>query len=425
MYLKYSLEAIEMSKITEFHETNVVKIAHECDVLVAGGGVAGIAAALAAARSGAKVILLEKTYMLGGLATAGIVTIYLPLCDGMGRQVSYGLSEELLRLSIKHGAEVTKQHLTGRYPDEWLDRNDGVEERARGKRFEVCFNAQLFAIDAEELLLSEGVKILYGTYAVGARKDGGKITHVITENKSGRQAIEVKSVVDATGDADICHLAGAKCELHKKGNILAAWYYHVAEGEYNLNMLGFCDISDEQRKSGANVKYLVDRRFGGTDGDELSEMMQLSHKFVMQDFLKKTEGKQNAYPVTVATIPQIRMTRKLVGEYVLDESEVHTFKEDSVGMVSDWRRRGPVFEIPFGALYGKEVKNLITAGRCISVTDAMWDITRVIPDCAVTGEAAGVAAAMSDDFGALDVKVLQAELLRRGVKLHESEIDNA
>jgi hypothetical protein len=384
--------------------------------LVCGGGIAGISAALAAARQGKRVILLEKQYMLGGLGTAGIVTIYLPLCDGMGKQVSFGIAEELLRLSISMKEEA-------KYPANWLE--DIGTKTDKDPRFEVQYNPEIFAMLVEKELLKAGVKILYGTYAVGARKDGGKITHVITENKSGRQAIEVKSVVDATGDADICHLAGAKCELHKKGNILAAWYYHVAEGEYNLNMLGFCDISDEQRKSGANVKYLVDRRFGGTDGDELSEMMQLSHSFVMQDFLAKTEGKKNAYPVTVATIPQVRMTRKLVGEYVLDESEAHTFKEDSVGMVSDWRKRGPVFEIPFGALYGKEVKNLITAGRCISVTDAMWDITRVIPDCAVTGEAAGVAAAMCDDFAALDVKALQAELRRRGIKLHESEVYNA
>ena len=75
-----------------------------------------------------------------------------------------------------------------------------------------------------------------------------------------------------------------------------------------------------------------------------------------------------------------------------------------------------------GSIVNVKVKNLITAGRCISVTDDMLDITRVIPDCAVTGEAAGVAAAMSDDFANLDVKKLQAELERRGVKLHESEL---
>lgn len=392
-----------------------MKTAHECDVLVCGGGVAGIAAALAAARSGKRVVLLERSYMLGGLATAGIVTIYLPLDDGCGRQVSFGIAEELLRLSIKRGAEA-------RYPDEWLDRDEGVEARATGKRFEVRFNAHFFAIDAERLLLDEGVKILYGTYAVGVRKEEDKITHVITENKSGRQAIEVRSVVDATGDADICHLSGARCDIHGKGNILAAWYYSVAEGEYKLNMHGFCDISEEQRKNGEKVTYLTDRRFIGVDGEELSEMVQMSHASLIEDFDKKYSDKNCAFPVTIPTIPQIRMTRKLVGKYVLDESELYTRFEDSVGLVSDWRKRGPVFEIPFGALFGEEVKNLITAGRCISVTDSMWDITRVIPDCAVTGEAAGVAAAMTDNFSAFDVRELQAELCRRGVKIHESEL---
>lgn len=84
------------------------------DIAVCGGGIAGIAAALAAARHGKKVVLLERQYMLGGLATAGLITIYLPLCDGCGKQVSFGIAEELLKMSIKHGAEA-------RYPKNWLD----------------------------------------------------------------------------------------------------------------------------------------------------------------------------------------------------------------------------------------------------------------------------------------------------------------
>ncbi|MBR2466472.1 MAG: FAD-dependent oxidoreductase [Clostridia bacterium] len=404
-----------MGRIANFEEKNIINVAYECDVLVVGGGVAGIAASLAAARSGAKVILLEKGYMLGGLATAGLVTIYLPICDGMGRQVSFGLAEELLKLSIKHGVE-------SRYPDEWLDRNDSIEVRAKGKRFQVQFNAQLFAIDAEKVLLDAGVKILYGTLAANVKMEEGKITYVVIENKSGRRAVEVRSVVDTTGDADICHLAGAKCTTHFNGNILAAWYYAFVEGKYILNMVGFSDVPEEQRKNDVKHKYLLERKFGGIDGEEISEFMQFSHEYTLKDFLSKYEGKNVAFPVTIATIPQLRMTRKLVGEYVLDEFEVHKHFESSIGMISDWRKRGPVFEIPFETLYGKEVKNLITAGRCISVTDNMWDITRAIPDCAVTGEAAGVAAAMSDDFTTLDIKKLQMELVRRGVKLHESDI---
>ena len=94
---------------------------HSCDVLVAGGGIAGVAAALAAARNGADVLLLEREYTLGGLATLGLITIYLPLCDGRGNQVIYGIPEELLKLSIKYGAEQN-------YPAAWLEKGR-VEER--------------------------------------------------------------------------------------------------------------------------------------------------------------------------------------------------------------------------------------------------------------------------------------------------------
>ena len=87
------------------NESLSTPVSYTADVLVAGGGIAGIAAALAAARSGARVMLLERGFMLGGLATAGLVTIYLPLCDGEGTQVSFGLAEELFRLSMEHGAE--------------------------------------------------------------------------------------------------------------------------------------------------------------------------------------------------------------------------------------------------------------------------------------------------------------------------------
>ena len=139
--------------ITERIET---PIAYKTDVLVAGGGIAGIAAALAAARSGVRVLLLERGFMLGGLATAGLVTIYLPLCDGEGTQVSFGLAEELLHLSMEHGAEA-------RYPTPWLE--GGTKEERCKLRYEVQFNAQLYAISCERVLREAGVTILYGATA--------------------------------------------------------------------------------------------------------------------------------------------------------------------------------------------------------------------------------------------------------------------
>ena len=94
-----------------------------------------------------------------------------------------------------------------------------------------------------------------------------------------------------------------------------------------------------------------------------------------------------------------------------------------MGSFPNWRKRGPVYELPFGSLYGKEVKNLIAAGRCISVTDTMWDITRVIPVCAVSGEAAGAAAAMFDNFDNADLKKLQSYLSDVGVIIHPERND--
>ena len=399
------------------HEYLETKIVASCDVLVCGGGFAGISAALAAARQGKKVILVEKEYMLGGLGTAGLVTIYLPLCDGRGKQVSFGIAEELLRLSVSMGAESTHRA----YPENWLTDHNLSQRTENDPRFEVQYNPQLFAILAEQLLLDAGVEILYGTYAVAVHKSDDKINAVIIENKSGRQGIAVCSVVDATGDCDIALFAQAPTATFQQGNILAAWYYSFGKAGYHLNMLGFCDVPDSQKNESNQVELLIPRRFTGLDGKELSEMMQLSHASTLNSINQNRTRDPSFVPTTIATIPQIRMTRKIIGEYILDDTEAHKFFADSIGMVSDWRKRGPIYEVPFSTLYSKQVKNLVVAGRCTSVTDSMWDIMRVIPCCAVTGQAAGTAAAMTDDFGALDIRTLQKTLQENGVVLHEKD----
>lgn len=395
------------------HETLTTKISGRYDVAVCGSGVAGISAALAAARQGKKTLLLERQFMLGGLATAGLVTIYLPLCDGLGRQVSFGIAEELFHLSIRYGAEAE-------YPKNWLE---GVGTRtAKDPRYQVRYNAQLFAILAEQVLLQAGVEILYGTVVCATEKEGDKISHIVVENKSGRSAYAVKSVVDATGDCDIAFMADAPTDTFQQGNVLAAWYYSADKNGYDLNMVGFSDIPDEEKTEENKVAVLDRRRFSGLDAKELSEMTALSHRNLLAHYLKRREQEPTVWPVTMPTIPQIRMTRKLVGEYVLSAKEEHTPFADSIGMVSNWKKRGPVYEVPFRTLYSGQVKNLITAGRCTSVDETLWDVMRVIPCCAVTGQAAGTAAAMTDDFSNLDITKLQEQLRNDGVILHENEL---
>ena len=167
---------------------------------------------------------------------------------------------------------------------------------------------------------------------------------------------------------------------------------------------------------------MINRRFGGLDGKEISDFVRLSHKATLDDVIKRRNSDETTIPVTIPSIPQLRMTRHIAGEYELLHTEDHKYFEDSIGMVSNWKKRGPVYEVPFRTLYSSKIKNLITAGRCTSVNETLWDVMRVIPCCAVTGQAAGTAAAMSDDFSTLDVSLLQKKLTENGVVLHVSEI---
>ena len=382
------------------------------EVAVCGGGFAGISAALAAAREGKKVVLFEKQYILGGLGSAGLVTIYLPLCDGYGHQVSFGIAEELLKLSVQYGSE-------DKYPENWLD-NIGTRTE-KDKRYETQFNAQLFAILAEKLLLENGVEILYGTYVVDVKIKNNKIKQLIVENKSGKTKYSVCAVVDTTGDCDIANFADVPTKNFQQGNVLAAWYYSTDKNGYKLNTLGFADVPEEERTNDTS-KPLINRRFTGLDSKELSEMICQSHKTILNDWLKKREYEPERVISTIATIPQIRMTRKLVGEYELAHTEEHKYFEDSIGMISNWKKRGPIYEVPFRTLYNKKIKNLIIAGRCTSVNETLWDVMRVIPCCAVTGQAAGTAAAMTNDFPKLNISLLQQKLKANGVVLHKKDI---
>ena len=189
-----------------------------------------------------------------------------------------------------------------------------------------------------------------------------------------------------------------------------------------MHIVGCCDVPDSEKVDGKGAPMLINKRFGGLDGKELSEQTCLSHRSTYNDFLNKRQDDPDCVPTCIATIPQIRMTRKIIGEYILSETEEHTYFEDSIGMVSNWKKRGPVYEVPFRTLYSSEVKNLICAGRCTSVTETLWDVMRVIPCCAVTGQAAGLAAAMTDDFSTLKVSELQEKLRKNGVVIHEKDL---
>ena len=383
------------------------------DTVVVGGGFAGIAAALAAARGGNKVLLCEREYMLGGLGTAGLITIYLPICDGCGHQVSFGIAEELLRESIKNGCEAE-------YPAEWL--SDGTLEARIAHRYRVRYNASLCAILYEKLLLKAGVELLYGTVVCDVSVEDGCITHLMIENKSGRSAVEVGNVIDCSGDADVCARAGENTLLYTKGNILAGWYYYCDDGKFNLQMVGASDVPTDELRRKEMEKAVGCKRYIGLGGRELSEQVIDSHDATYRHFLRKGDLREGHYLATMASIPQVRMTRGLDSGFSLDVAHDKVYFEDSVGLFSNWKKRGPIYELPYRVLHGQKIHNLAAAGRALSATSEMWDVTRVIPVCAVTGEAVGTAAAPCKNFDAVSIATLQAKLRSNGVKLHVEEV---
>ena len=383
------------------------------DVVVAGGGIAGCAAALAAARNGAAVLLIEKQTMLGGLATAGLITYYLPLCDGEGTQMSYGIAEEFLHLSVRHHPEKG-------IPACW-QAADLRAERTK-YRYETRFSPGYMALLLEETLREAGVRILYDTRLCGVHMEEKRITHLLIENESGRSAIATKAVVDATGSAAVLQQAGAPVRDHGQGNILASWYYYLKDGRQVLRELGTAPSIMEEpfdtdaQFDGAGSSGKSRLWYAGTDSVSVSDFIAATHERILAD-LRAGDREVTILP----TMPQLRMTRCLVGDYELKETENDVHFEDAIGMCGDWRKRGMRYEIPYRCLTTSAISNAWAAGRCISADDGMWDISRVIPPCAVTGEAAGTAAALTAKRGqagrAIPYEALATALRAQGQRL--------
>ncbi len=385
-------------------ETLKTPISSQCDVAVVGGGIAGVSAALSSARMGANVTLIERSYMLGGLATAGLISIYLPLCDGKGHQVSFGICDELFELSIKHGC-------AGRVPTAWL--NDGDKSVRVSQRKKVQYDPQLFAILMEELVHSHNVNILYGTSVCGVDRTSDKINSLIIENIAGRTAINTGAVIDASGDATVCALAGEQTKTYSQGNLISAWYYSLMDGENRLHIVGESD-DDIAAHDISKAALLEKSRYDALNPQQLTRAVISAHKTQRLAFLEEGDASPHHSLTTLPTLPQVRMTRKLLGSTSPTCEDCKQEQEDSIGLVSDWRVAGPVYEIPFAALCGRHNKNLYAAGRCISVSEDLWDVTRSIPACAVTGEAAGIAAAV----GTMPHEVLR----QRKIPLHRTQI---
>lgn len=167
------------------------------DVIVVGGGIAGVAAAVASSRAGARTLLIEKSVNLGGLATMGLISLYEPLCDGEGKQMGYGIAEELIRLSTSYGFDNLHPKWGG-----------SGHNKPKNERYTTRFSPGVFAAVLDDFVLKNGVEIMFDTLATYPVMEGTRCVGVVVENLNGREYYEAGAVVDATGNACVMDRAG-------------------------------------------------------------------------------------------------------------------------------------------------------------------------------------------------------------------------
>lgn len=383
------------------------------DVIVVGGGVAGCAAALAAGRRGKRVLLIEKGVLLGGLATIGLINLFVPMCNGRGTHIIRGMAEELLRLSVKYGYDTIAE--------EW---RKGEPAQPTQHRYMTRFSPQIFALTLTDLLCSEGIDIRFDSLMSLPVMNGTHCDGLVVESKSGREFFAAGMIVDASGDADVIFRAGVPTVQGKNyfiytGHAVTLESCRAAADSGNIGKAlvrcygGNADLYG--RKQPEDIPL-----FGGTDAPGISRFLILNQRLLLDKI--RDEDRLSREIVTLPTMAQFRTTRRIDGDYTLLESDAYRHFDDSVGAICDFDRRDFLYEIPFRSMVRSGYDNLITAGRCVAGEGYAWDVLRVIPPAIISGQAAGCAAAQALDTSRpihdVDIPTLQRQLELDDVMIH-------
>jgi hypothetical protein len=404
-----------------------VQVIDSADVVVLGGGPAGVAAAVAAGRTGASVLLIERYGCLGGLATGGLV-ILLTSYGKRGEVLMSGLAVEVLQRLRARGAVRTP---------EWFKLENPV------------YDPEALKLIGLEMVEEAGVRLLLHSWAVGAQVEDNRVTAVVTESKSGRQAIRGRVFTDCTGDGDVAAWAGIPYEISqsKWGLGLDMRLGNVDYPEFRQFTLDnpgrWADLRGEMAKLGVEGSPLPAWRDDGTwfiaslPGDALSVRDLTRCEVTLRKALMKTHafyrenvpGFEKATILDTASQVGTRESRRIIGEYTLSEEDVPgAVFRDSIGTGVTWTgpRAGEPFDFPYRCLLPKKVDNVLFAGRCLSATHEAHENTRVIPNCFVTGQAAGVAAALAvgDELPPrqISIKKLQQGLRDQGVEFGSTRV---
>jgi hypothetical protein len=428
-----------------------ITVYRECDVLVVGGGPSGSAAAAAAARAGADVVLLERYNHLGGLSTGGLVIWIDRMTDWEGKLVIRGFAEELFD-------RLPPDAVAGPAPEDWGSHD---KEKAHHWSFRTAayhgivtwsptIDPERLKLLSQELLIERGVKLVYHSWAAMPLMEDGRVAGATFESKEGRLAIRAKVVVDATGDGDIFARAGAayvndieEADVHHCMN--TSWLFGGVDmnrwiafrsGQpeaYNAFMAGgreACGLFERPFVSWRDdiALFMGPRQSGysALDVDDLTAVEVRSHRSMashLEYYRKHAPGFENAYMMLSAPQIGVRHARRLTGVDAVLRSRWSegTALPDEIGVTPAVSPKFPNISIPYGALVPQALDGLLACGRHISCDRNSHGFMREIPQCWITGQAAGVAAALAVRNGvqprAVDIHELQQALQAQGVYL--------
>ena len=445
------------------------------DVVVCGGGPAGVCAAMAAAEEGRSVLLIEGMGQLGGIGTSGLVSHWLGGRDTPPtRWVIGGLFRRLSEAAAERGiAMLPEPEPDGSYsPQGWTKGGSLVAG--------VAFDPHAMAHFLEQAVSAAGVDLLYYTRVVDVVRDGDALTHVVIHNKGGFAAVPARAFIDATGDGDVAHLAGCPTQLGREEDRLMTpvtlqvhmdridigalkryvdehdAYRFLSEieawtksGEWTFPYNRFISV----RMPGEGVLMVNTPRItgvDGTDGESITKGVIQGRKeiYELRDFMRThIPGCERAEVRSIASSLGVRETRRIVGEFQLTVADVVSEQgfPDTVGYscygwdLPDPKKPSwqPMYEklkapkhtpIPYRVMLPKGARNLICAGRMVSVERDVLGPLRVMAPCMAMGEAAGVAASLADakaaDFAAVDIPTLLGRLRDRGAILdgHDTSV---
>jgi len=449
------------------------KVWRECDVVVVGGGPGGVGSAIAAARNGAKTILIERYGYLGGMATGGLVNIIPNLSDWEGKQHVFGIVQEMIdRLDKRGGTSYPAKKDWGttdrKVVDYYLDANLGWfyvrQDFNRNKEcvlYTAVVDPEILKDEFNDMVLESGANLLLHSWGVQPIMDGNTAKGVIFESKSGRQAILAKVVIDATGDGDIFVAAGAEFDSALDNRYRTAWLalnWFTANvdirkwSEYKASQPDkYGELMQELQKRGGYTRpykgvlknqpgavwyHCMQPQPESTDAMDVEQMSRIDIRarkrtLITHEFMKKhVPGFENSYIMQVAPQLGTQGGRRITGEYTITEKDLvrdEVFEDTIVVLANnDYKEisaKHPTLCIPYRCLVPKRVDGLLVAGRAFSSEDVINQTFNIIPHCMAYGQAAGTAAALSVKAGVpprqVDYKALHDNLVRQGVNLPE------